>query len=391
MGVVLVGRLVRAELSRRWLRVMLAVVVAVPVAIALLHEFSVSPVPEFPNGFELFATRMLSLGMVASMVSSAELVAGARELRMVESLQLSKVRPGRFASSSWAVGACLGVGGALIATALFVGILAGINEVGLFSADAWRHDPDVSRMGRDALMILVGCLAGAGVGVLVGSYSRSGVAAVAFGACLMVGMQALSFFTAVSPVLNGLWVVLPLGAADQLESHTSLSSVDLRAALAALALYAGVLPLLGATQVAESLVVRGDRKKNLRRRRGAKVRLVTATTCLLGVGLVLPVALRDLLPWYLSPLWLEQSAGHRTSKDVARRFIAAAQAGRDAADTHLPGTTTSGLLGPYLGYVRHSRHISVSVTESLDWNPADVQITPQKGPLFDLCLSFNNG
>lgn len=208
----------------------------------------------------------------------------------------------------------------------------------------------------------------------------------------MAVIDALSHLYSLAEILNAVWTVSPLGAAYQFSQLKPFDRVDLRAGLAASAIYVVVLPLLGTARISDQLVVRATAKTGRNRVRSRSwPGLASIGVGLLAVGLLVPVALRDLLPWYLSPAWLQETNAHRNSQDVAARLVDAVRHGRDDPSTHVPGTTASALMGPFIGYVRRASTVDVRVTQATYANPGEAVVTPGHGPPFDLCLDYRGG
>lgn len=392
MSVVVFGQLLRAEASRRWVRwfAILATLAAVLAAVA--REVTTSPPLGFTASFTSFVADLLLAAMAASCVVTAELVGASREQRMLDSLLLSGVRPRRVVGASWAVGVALGWLSATVGVVVFVLARLGMGLTGLVSSGILTSRRGSIDYPLDALMIAVGCLSGAGLGVFIASYVRTAAGAAVSAAVIMAVLEALSHLYSLVEILNAVWTVSPLGASYQLSQLKPFDRVDLRAGLAASAIYVVVLPILGTARISDQLVVRATAETTRNRTRSHSwPGLASVGAGLLVLGLVVPVALRDLLPWYLSPAWLQQTNAHQNSQDVAVRFVDAVRQGRDDPSTHVPGTRASALMGPFIGYVRRASTVDVRVTQATFANPGEALVTPAHGPPFDLCLDFRGG
>jgi hypothetical protein len=235
------------------------------------------------------------------------------------------------------------------------------------------------------------------LGVVVGCYVESRGGALLGSLGIGIGTQLLLMATTSGyPGLGWTYVLTPQGGASVLTGLESAPSSVAGAASAAaaigLGLFATAVALAERFTARRSLgIEKAGRPQSARRTmpgRGSRRPITLPLTAggLVLTGLVMPVALRSEVPWYLRPAWLSDKAHHTTSLDTAHQFLDAMRTGDVAAADRL---TDSGnaetTLGPYLPVVTTSGPPELSIRQRAMGDPGLVQVRWSTGVSFALC------
>lgn len=353
------------------------------------RDLGVSSLLPAPTLLYALAGQLAIAVMLVTSVAAAALIADARGTGMLMSLHLAGAPPRAYAVSSWLAavlaGVCVGIGAVLLVL-VGLGVYALGHHDSLSSWQVQHEGPGLSALALQAGAALV---AGSGVGLAVGRSGKTATSAAATASSGVAGLVALSYVAPSFPVLEHLYDVTPLGAAA-LFTDDALSPAELLAGSVTVLVYAVVLPV-GAVLALTGEVTLRTPTSHRQHRRSSSTAWLGGIVGLLGVGFVVPTGLRGVLPWYLSPAWIAQSAAGRNSEDVARRFLEAASSRTDDPSTHAPGTTPHNILGLYQRFVTHSAQVEVHVAEHLVANPGDVSVVPRYGRPFQLCMAYEEG
>jgi hypothetical protein len=323
----------------------------------------------------------LSLQLLPAVVAGTLASQQQRGLRRQRLLDGESI-PRQFLSTALLFGSAY-----LVAAVAVMSLISGLSAVDA----AWHGSPDFATSWPNELSIvfsgtLLVCMVGLAVGVVIGAVCQRTVSAVTATAVLAVGTLALRIVLATNPELGWAYVAMPSGililtGADSLPTLHN-GQVQLSGVAAIAWPVAAVLAVYWRVRAQ-----RLDTIKYPRGRMGIAVLLGWGVPLLLVLGFVTPTALRDQIPWPYRPSWLQDKAHHRTSLDIAGRFLADVRQGDWVAADAL--TTTGNartLLGPYRSRVLEKPAPTVSIDDRPAGDPGQVDVGLRLGE-FSLCMA----
>jgi hypothetical protein len=227
-------------------------------------------------------------------------------------------------------------------------------------------------------------------GLIIGSLCRRALTATLVSLTLTVVATQLSLAADTIPAIQWVYAALPTSALEVSElgltSPSTGSHVIASVAVIAwpvLAVAVSQVTVRRAGRIAPSAV------KSAMAKTGRPLRYIAVcatTASLFCFGYVVPVAFRQEIPWQLRPVWRLDVAHHRSSLDIANRYLAFAQAGRlEEADALSVTDSAPVLLGPYFKELQlTTMSASTRLDERRDGDPGAVTVQLSNGT-FDLC------
>lgn len=271
-------------------------------------------------------------------------------------------------------------------------LLASWGSIGVLALTAWidtRITPSADLTPVSGTWVLSQTLVGLpvmvagsvvlGVGTTRYWRTRAGAVGAALG---LAALPDLLVVVGVSPVIRKIAAVTPLGALETIVGHPPGGARIGTIPAAALFL----LTLTAVWPIARGKALDPPQKRRpgtaspslpQRRRRQRRPFLAMSTCCVAAAvtfGALVPVALRDQVPWRMRPTWVADKANHRTSYDVAKYFIDAVRDGDVATAGRWTEGAVDDILGPFVKKIRSAQQISYTLSE-LSENPGQVQVS----------------
>jgi len=335
--------------------------------------------------------QLASIGLPAVLATA---IAGNRESRQLQTRATAGERPLAQLATTVALTLLLGAGTwvlGMVVAVVFSVIDQAVDPVPSSHAYDLPTGQLLTTMSRAPALTLVMSLAS---GVIVGLVARTAMAAVS--CCVVLG-GAGQLVVLVAEGLIGVvgWVAVltPSGIADAGGGGLIPPQQADAAFVALLVTTLAVVAALVITwrrgccvTISPPRVRRVARSPRARSRHRLVLGVATGIVVALVWGLVLPIALRSQVPWQLRPAWIADVHAHRSSEDIARRFLADVHAGHTASAGRYTRSASPGtLLGPYLPTVRAEKPALVYVVQRPWGDPGTVTVQYATYG-FDLCM-----
>lgn len=281
-----------------------------------------------------------------------------------------------------------------------VAVLGGLVVLGLEAAIAGINNAIATTSGyatsiafadlvtASLLTVVVVISVGVVVAALTGRAASAGLFALVAGVLGLVLVPVTDLF----PQVRYLVAALPSGVLTLIGKQSFGTSNGTDVDVASVAAFAwpaaAIVAVLWSTTRAPRAQLSESRSRFVVARQAAVVMLGVA---LVMLGYVVPVALRDQIPWQYRPTWLADKAAHRTSVDVTETFVAEVRNGHlKEADRLTRSGDAAALLGPYRRAAERGEVsvLQLSDTERLEPGAVPVQVP---GNQITMCLTRERG
>lgn len=373
---------VRPLLRYRRARVAFALAVAVPLAATVPQQLQAPyPVPDAVTNSLFWYLRLCLLALPLVIASS---IAGQHE----RGVRRQRVLDGEPEIHQTCAAVVVFAAAAGFAAVSVVVLEAGIAATATtFAATDYASPWNVGQLATASLLTVLVALS---VGVLAGSLSSRTVNAAVLALGLAVPGSLLGAASDLVPSLNYVVAALPQGVFTLVDRGGGNGAGELDIATAAVVAWPALAVL--ATVVSAARMPRVQLAYGRRRvvHLGPAL-MVPAAVALVAIGFAVPVALRDQIPWQYRPTWLADKAAHRTSVDIAAKFVAAVKDGQlRTADALTRSGDAVTLLGPYRRAAENGDMTVLQLPDTERLEPGEVPVNVP-GRQIHMCLTRSDG